>query len=384
MTINWLRPFEQADCYYVVGEQKTYNKNQAIAWANGDLSKIYLYWLDEVWDNIDLSVRPTASWSDLMKQRCQQIRDKSTEFVISYSAGYDSQTILDHCIANNILVDELQTNRKTYILHPEAEEAVKLAELAKNQHYPKLKISMVDIDIDYMSNIYKQNKDNWLFMPDTSEIIFTKQYRSNLINRHPGFAKKLEIIGRTVVEGHEKPRVLIQNNQWVMSMPDSLMGLTMNTAFENFYISRELPELHIKQLWMMIDWLESIPVDSVQELEAFLHSVQKQLDNQEYQQWNAAVGRTPVSNYISWDCNLNHKYAPRGGLYSFDTNATIRRNSLENSMEFKIWESAATEFVKNYQSAFETDQGYKQVWSKWRPIKPVEINKNKNKTKITV
>ena len=68
--MGFKRSFSDAICYYQVGNDKTYNKFEAIKWANGDVSKIHFYFLDDVWDSLDLTVEPTESWEQLMRDRC--------------------------------------------------------------------------------------------------------------------------------------------------------------------------------------------------------------------------------------------------------------------------------------------------------------------------
>jgi hypothetical protein len=389
---HWLRPFDQADCYYQVGGRKTYNRNTAIAWANGNLDKIELYWMDDVWSNIDLTVRPTRSWSDLMRERCYQVRDKTSRLGLAFSGGYDSQTILDHFIANNIKLDDIQINHKSYLVHPEFMSAVATAEEAKKTFYPNLKISTLDITLEYLLKIYQQTKDNWLWAESANEFHFTKLSRSSLINHNYQHSKLFDNRSRMVLEGHDKPRLFIEDGWWVMAMHDGVFGMVFNTPFENFYITRQLPELHIKQVWMMIDWLENLSFASIANMEEFLHKVQKNLDSHINQQWNLAVGRNPVKHVNSWDLKLMLKHDSRGGLYSQDTIKLFAAYpELKTLPEVIAWEQSALEFVKEYQQTFVPDDQCaqfgsaiedlpginfalgKNIWTKKYPIKPVEL-----------
>lgn len=399
-TTHWQRSFDQADYYFVVGNKKTYNRNIAIEWANGNIDLIKLYWMDEVWSSMDLTTPPANSWNELMRTRCQQVRSKSSIFGIAFSGGYDSQTILDHCVMNNILVDELQINHKSFNLHPEFKSAVNTANLTKQYHYPKLNISTIDIGLDYLLNIYRVGGNNWIENENLSELKFTKQNRSSLINFNSGHTKTLDLVNRVVVEGHEKPRLFIHDGWWVMAMHDGVLEHTFNTPFENFYISRELPELHLKQIWMMIDWMESQPFDTLSALEEFLHFVQKNLDNNVNEQWNLAVGRNRVRHVNSWDLGLMQKHAADGGIYSPDTAALLTRHPhLRELLQVATWENTAIEFIQKYPDTYvhtkdiaqftscpSIDIGTrrypinfglsKNIWTRRYPIKPVQPGKN--------
>ena len=165
-------------------------------------------------------------------------------------------------------------------------------------------------------------------------------------------------------------------------MLDGVLDHIFNTPFENFYISRDLPELYLKQVWMMIDWLESQPLYSIEDLETFLHQVQKNSDNILNEQWNRAIGRNKVQHYNSWLITEN-KGDTAGGLYSKGTIDLFNdHHTIKSSMEFKIWESSALEFYKTYSTAFvvpdETvnDTNFiqtKNIWTKKHRIKPVEL-----------
>jgi hypothetical protein len=179
-----------------------------------------------------------------------------------------------------------------------------------------------------------------------------------------------------------------------MAMPDSVFDHSFNTPFENFYISRELPELHLKQLWMMIDWMESQPFDTLPKLEEFLHFVQKNLDSTVNEQWNLAVGRNRVRHVNSWDLGLMQKHAARGGMYSQDTLDVLERHPhIRNLPQVMTWENNSIEFIKQYHNTFETPENFEQfsststrnkdltfalsknIWTRRWPIKPVEPGK---------
>lgn len=393
---NWFRSFDTADFYFIVDGKKTYSRNVAIAWADGDLERIHLYWLDEVWESMDLTVRPSDSWDQLMRDRCLQVRDRANSLALAFSGGFDSQTILDHFISNNIRLDEIQINHKSYLVHPEFMSAVDIANQVKKNHYPDLKINTIDITLQYLLNIYQQAKDDWLWSESASEFTFTKLTRTSLVNHNYQHSKLCINPSRLVLEGHEKPRLFIEDGWWVMAMHDGVFDKGFNTPFENFYISRDLPQLHVKQVWMMIDWLENLSFNSIAETEEFLHRAQKNQDNHINEQWNLAVGRNPVRHVNSWDLNLSLKHDTRGGMYGQDAVGLFNKYpELATLPEVVNWRQSALEFAKTYQQTFvpseQIDQFRstlddlpltrialgKNIWTKKYPIKPVELKDKK-------
>jgi hypothetical protein len=259
---------------------------------------------------------------------------------------------------------------------------------------------MPEFGIESLLNFYKNKKDDWLWSSSVSEFRFTKHSRSTLINYNHDHSKLCLNNKKLTIEGREKPRLFIENGWWVMAMHDGVFSMTFNTPFEDFYISKDLPELHLQQVWMMIDWLESQPIYSISLLEELLHKVQKSLDNVLNEQWNLAVGRNKVHHVNSWDLlGTNYKHQLSGGMYSSDTIRVLNDHpSLKLSSEFKIWESTSLEFYKNYKNAFVDPEDYNQfgtvpdqenakdinfalqknIWTKKYPIKPVEPGRGRN------
>jgi hypothetical protein len=381
---NWKVPFEQADMYFQVVEQKTYNRNQAIVWADGDIDNIKLYWMDEVWDQVDWSKPPTRSWADLMRERCWQVRDKADVLGVSYSGGYDSQTIVDHMIINRVPLDELQINIKRYHPHPEGETTPILAQKIKDNHYPNLRIRAIEIGLDYMLDIYRNYGEDWLFKQDTGRLHFTQTVRSSQVNHNQEHSRLLDIQRIVMCEGIEKPRLFIKDGWWVTGYIDDALIHTLNTPYEHFYISRDLPELHVKQVWMMIDWMESQNISTVPKLENFMHDVQKHKDNYIYEAWNLAVGRNPVHHVNSWCMEHSHKKTGAfGGMYSADAQMTLEHNNIWDLPEVKMWKATAESFIQQYKSAFVNDYGQTHhIWTKLYPIKPVEPGRTKGSVLI--
>jgi hypothetical protein len=372
-TDNWKVPFEQADMYFQVGKQKTYNRNQAIVWANGDTDKINLYWMNEVWDQIDWTTPPSRSWTDLMRERCWQVRDKADVLGVSYSGGYDSQTIVDHMIINRVPLDELQINVKRYHPHPEGETTPILAQKIKDKYYPNLKVRAIEIGLDYLLNIYRNYGEDWLFKQDTGRLHFTQTVRSSQINHNQEHTRLLDTRNIVMCEGIEKPRLFIKDGWWVTGYHDDCLIHVMNTPYEHFYVSRDLPELHVKQVWMMVDWMESQPYTNIQDLEEFMHSVQKHENNHTYEAWNLAVGRNPVHHLNSWAMEFNQKKSGVGGMYSMDAQSTLNYNKIWDLPEVKMWKATAEKFIQQYNTAFVSESGNtKHIWTKLYPIKPVE------------
>ena len=78
------------------------NKFQAIQAADGKMSKItFNAYLPEFFSKIYWKQEPTESLDQLIKLRCEQLRDTYSYIRVMYSGGADSTTMLNAFIKNN-------------------------------------------------------------------------------------------------------------------------------------------------------------------------------------------------------------------------------------------------------------------------------------------
>jgi len=282
------------ESYYTIDNQKIYSKIKAIELANGDMSRIEFNWMPDTWNAIDWTKEPLLSWDELVRIRCQQIRDKHKHIALWYSGGYDSQTILDAFIKNNILLDEILIyDRRDFFSDPEAAVSITNANLVKLQHYPNLRINVIRVKPDNLVNLYKKLGTDWIYHPGCSlKLGKTSRYFSTNVNGE--FLKNIDLSDRADIMGVDKAKVLLRDNKWYGFCPDGSVVDFIGSKQENFYISSELPELHIKQCYMTIRWFESL-----NELnEDLVHDVQGRNrtlggpHEKYYQAWNIGMGRS--------------------------------------------------------------------------------------------
>lgn len=380
--LQFYQSINYADCYYIVDNRKTFNRYTAISWANGDLNKIKFYWMDDVWSKVDLSKEPTQTWSQLMRDRCLQLRSKTNFLSLNYSSGYDSQTILDYFLINNIHLDELlicdrldHVHQRKMHGYSESDYSYQVALEIKKNYMPNIKITVWQQKVEHNLAILDYAKDDWMFYDNFFS--FSKTIRLNKTPIVDTLEKNLGKTDQIGIDGFEKPRVLIENGQWVMVMPDTTAGWAMNSPYAQFYTSSDFPELHLKQTWMMINWLESKPFESVTELENYLHFIQSYNSDINNAEWQSYIGRTPANNFISWNSMLNGKRQPRNPNSGFE-NETFDHFNLHNNPIIKRWKSAGDYFKQQYPKAFNSNSSSKIIWSKFHPIKKVELGRTQN------
>ena len=372
-----LKTFDTADYYWQVGNQRTFSKQQAIIWAGGDVSKIHYYFMDEVWDAQDWTTKPTPTVNELMRTRCRQLRSQYKNVRVAYSGGYDSQGIIDAFAGAGIPVDSVLIRIKNYKITPENRIAVEQSRTLKNTIWPNLKIETVELEADDFYKFYKQHKEDWILQPEGGyEPWFSKINLGFLENYNDEYKRSRDsyVAQNTCdVYGIEKPRLWIENGAWYATMIDKTLNWVSNTSIESFYISRSLPELHVAQTWAMLDWIESQPFTTQEEVHTFLHAIQSHKKGWElYRDWNLAIGRGMVLNMHSYQGGGTKGYNVGDARDYRGCQDLMREARLTHSDVINTWEGALNDFENQYSNAIETSGELAGCWSKKHYIKPVE------------
>lgn len=313
---------DDSQFFYRVGSYRTFNKIRALEHANGDPSKVQWYCMDDIWQAAQCSIEPQHSWQELLKANCQRLRDSYSYLALWYSGGYDSHTALMSFLRAGIPLDELYIQDKRHLLDDqEYQVGIETANWVKTHHWPNLKINVVKIDINENVNFYLREGDQWIYGEDTRGH-FAKW--SPYLRKHATYhlTYTLRNSGYTQIVGMEKPRITLHENKWYMYFPDTIAQDVVNSDHENFYLTAHMPEIHIKQTWMMIRWMESLNnID-----EDLVHRVQMKDLNDPifhglYRDWNLAIGReirSAEEDYIHWQAKL-------GGLGLYAENLRSKR-----------------------------------------------------------
>lgn len=310
-------------------------KVQALQAANGDINCVKLYFLDQEWSTVDWTSPPTESWQELVDRRCHQLRNRYRRLTLFFSGGYDSITILNGFIRNNISLDELIVWERPWIptIKNEVNYALRLAENVKKYHWPTVQITHLVRNLDHMQKFYQANKDNWIMSPGNF-IHPTKLMRDWEFENFLSLRGKNQNPDHGYIEGRDKPRLDFVDNKWYATMNDNLAHWIMGGGSEPFYFAEDLPELHVKQCYMMVEWLEK-NFDVTHEL---VHKIQSHMSPSIYEQWNLAVGRDTVFDDMA-RYGLGAKTKDTGGINSADS--VIARKYLEDTEKesYKIWKN---------------------------------------------
>jgi len=366
------------DIYYTVGHQKTFSKIQALIWANGDPSRVDFHYLTGIWDRWNWTEEPQESIQSMIDRRARQIRDSHDHVALWFSGGYDSQTILDSFVRQGLRIDEMLTYKRNYFRHwsATAEQDAALAQALELQKtiWPNLLISEVFYTPEILIDYYRRFGADWILQP-AFQATLSKADRPFLYNQNPAFRQALDHRRRADLEGREKPRLLIENGWWHAIGLDVVSEYQMDSRSIQFYTTADMPELEIKQAWLMVHWLESLPFSDQADLNTYLHQLQgNRLGPAIYEQWNTALGRSAVRSLGSYITVINGTKM----WYRGDVTDVLESRDLKDYLQihypdvWKIYLDGIDQVKKISPDIFDEHNQIRPLLSRRYPIKPVE------------
>lgn len=292
------------DIYWQVDNYRTVSKIAAFEQAQGDVSRVRFCFMENSWRGLDYSKEPTHTWEELLRIRCQRLRDKYRHLALMYSGGWDSHTILLAFIRNKIPLDEILIwDKRSFMPEPELESAVQTARSLIDQHGLKTKLHVYEIPWNIHGEVFKSAGENWIYLPGAATA-FNRTHR--IIQQHamPSFLE-LRKPGDSVgyIEGVDKPYVFLSHGQWQTYHPDDNMVSYVGCDSVLFYFAPDLPELHVKQVHMSIKWLEQI-LKTTPKANKQLALELQQWQHPLYPQWNQHIGRECGPNPSAWTGGL--------------------------------------------------------------------------------
>lgn len=335
---------------YIVDGVFYASKVNALQAASGDVNRVRLYFLDDAWRHVNWTAEPAESWKSLVDRRCRQLREKYQTLTLFFSGGYDSITILNGFIRNNLKLEELIIWDKPWMVvhRPEINYALDLAKKIKELHWPNVKITYMARDISHTRDFYYQYKNNWIHEASNSIYVNKGVVRNWEYEKHSAIRGGHQHNNHGYIEGRDKPRLDFVDGKWYANMNDDLLKWCMDSNSEQFYFAADMPEIHVKQCYMMIDWLER-NYNITHEL---VHQIQSHMDPLIYEQWNLAVGRDKV-----FDSTSRYgiaKKAHSNGINSLDN--TITGRCLEENYKdaFLMWKKGIEEIQHTWPDAWNT------------------------------
>lgn len=252
--------------YWTVNDKKFAKKFDALLYASDTKSRVYFYYHDSVWKNVDRSQLGKYSLKTLYKERAQQLRDNYNYLILYYSGGADSHNVLRTYIDNNIKLDEicikwpkplmdgklytpncLDTSAKNY--WSEWNYSIKPTLEWLSSTHPEIKITIKD---------YTESIDD-LKIDDVFEQLNFVRGGGILLNSVVSDSeRKLTNRGRTVghIYGIDKPLLYTHDNRIYIFFTDVCLDQVGRSKLDEessecFYWSPDYPILAMEQAYQL-------------------------------------------------------------------------------------------------------------------------------------
>lgn len=238
------------DFCYEVGSYKFYNKIAAADYAVRTNQQIKFNLYDRGLASADWLVEPPASWDRLLDLRAQQIAAKGLPIVLFFSGGTDSLTIYKVFERNKIKIHAVY-------LQPHASEIEtfeKVFEFLGKINSPDTRI-IIGEEKKALTLAY--NNENWVW--EKGLRLQFKLVGMGDEDSMRAVEQALDIDDFIGIIGLEKPRLHFDSSGvYSYQVDENYMRPMADHRLKCFYISPELPELHIKQSYMLLRYIKTI------------------------------------------------------------------------------------------------------------------------------
>lgn len=237
--------------YYKVGDQIFFNKFLAASYATKHGKDLSFFLYNSAFDSCDWSVEPAMSWDQLLDIRAQQIAAKNKPIVLFFSGGTDSYTIYKVFERNRVPIDIIYTQTH----ENELDSFRKVFDLFSAGLYDKNTKIVNRDEKNAIDSIY--DDEEWIWKKGVRY-----QFKLNGMGDIESSKQIERILGRDdfiSVVGFEKPRLHFDRTGVYSYQDDENYARPMgDPRLDCFYISPELPELHIKQSYMLLKYVKSL------------------------------------------------------------------------------------------------------------------------------
>jgi hypothetical protein len=288
--------------HYDVGGKKFLSTARALReiCTTGNAYRFSLF--EKSWGHYDWTHEPSQSWEELLRRRCQQIRDQYEWVSLLYSAGRDSDLILQCFIENKIPLDEVIIRRNVYDISkpPIVDNVVIPIVKQRLKHSPEIKLTVYDLNAQ---DIQKTFSEDWMDQPGAPGGYWTFHpvaWHSAIENRPDIFSQVDRGLKYTSILGLDKPKLKIEQGHWCMYTQDQGVQSQMHRGnLEWFYLTPDMPELHAKQCWMAIRHAEQHHRDKdIDWINRWSKSGTWGLGPDAFDDFSRAIGRRPSAHPV--------------------------------------------------------------------------------------
>jgi hypothetical protein len=267
--------------YYRCNNKIFISKVDALIYARVSNKPIEWIFHDKELGAINWAQDPDGTIDDYYNLRARELREKYDYIIISYSAGADSETVLQSFLRQGLKVDEILTNHLTKanksiaVSNPDIKSSWNFhAEYELNviprlkwihDNHPEIKITVRDVSEIAVDSI---KDDHTWFLGKNDHLAPGQLFRNNYwyFNEiRQTFDKNLKI---GIITGGDKPRTYIENDTMYLFFIDFTANITTigefnevndNVKTEMFFHGPTTGLLVAKQVHVIKQWLESNP-----------------------------------------------------------------------------------------------------------------------------
>lgn len=263
--------------YYSINGAKTLSRFEAYQLAGHDKSKIEFNFNDSELSNYDWTVEPTQDIYQLYAERAKQLRNNYDYIIVMYSGGIDSHIILNSFVENNIHIDEICTvstadcDVKSSKFNQEVfNKAIPYVQTLNLKHTKFRYLEIGKAVVDQWSDEYHFENFHYYNVGAQWASVLRSHKFKELIPEHIDLAQR----GKKVcyVWGLDKPNLFLQEGNYCFKYIDNFIDFGarqfvnrvqfkekfFNCYDELFYISKDMPEITIKQCHLLSQFLKTI------------------------------------------------------------------------------------------------------------------------------
>lgn len=235
--------------YYYTDNNKFHNPFAMFSYAalHTPNTATSFYFYDKEFASLDWATEPSESFELLMETRARQLREKYNRLVLFFSGGTDSVTIYNTYKRLNIHLDEIVIG---YHEDDSYGHSAKCVQWLQDNIYDSTTV-ITALSRDGYPVRYESFKDD--FLVDNSF-----RYAVNTFNGTYESIRQIQDSAvfknnnSVVILGLEKPHVFFKDGAWYTAHLDKLFAPFLNIdSTEWFFITPELPELHLKQVHLL-------------------------------------------------------------------------------------------------------------------------------------
>ena len=232
--------------FYQVGSEIFFNKFKAFIRSKETNTEVKFNIFDSAFDTV-LWEDPAETWNQLLDRRALQIASKGKPIILNFSGGTDSYTIYQVFKRNNI---------KLYAIHlrlkPLSSDNFQGAIDFLKKENPDTRLLIIEDDVEVHKSFY--NSPEWIWNLSKLNFSISLSEAQDLEKHHAVHNLPDDYIQ---VLGFEKPRLKIIGNKFYSYQPDTLHEFVIGKPrIEYFFINPDLPELHVKQSYMLAKFIK--------------------------------------------------------------------------------------------------------------------------------